>query len=280
MLRQSTFASVLISLTLALGSCASPPPADTKTASVEGRQVTYRVLGSGEPVLVMISGLGDGMDTFADIAPLLAEHGTVIIYDRAGYGGSAAATGVRDAMAADRELTALLAQSGVRGPYFVLGHSLGGLFAEYFAAHHADEIAGLILEDSRPADFTRRCEAAEVGMCTAPAVLMWIAPRGAQDEFASLSATTRQVEASRSMLHPTLVMSQSVSDNPSAREALWAEAQRDLTARYAHGRQVIAPNGGHYVHYDAQDWFVSTVLAFMTHSSDAPHAETAGQTAG
>lgn len=264
MLRQFTFASLVISLTLALSSCASPPPADTRIASVEGREVTYRVLGSGQPVLVMISGLGDGMDTFAEVAPRLAEHGTVIIYDRAGYGGSAAAIDKRDAMAADRELSALLAQSGVSGPYFVLGHSVGGLFAEYFAAHHADEIAGLVLEDSRPADFTQRCEASGVGMCTAPAALMWIAARGAQDEFASLSATTRQVEASRAHLHPTLVMTRSMSDN--ARDALWADVQHDLTARYPNGRLVSAPQGGHYVHYDAQDWFVSTVVAFTTRS--------------
>jgi pimeloyl-ACP methyl ester carboxylesterase len=264
MLRFPTLAPFLFLLTSVLGACASPPPADVRTATVEGRDLSYRVLGSGEPVLVMISGLGDGMDTFADVAPELAQHATIIIYDRAGYGGSAAATDTRDAAAADRELSALLAQSGVRGPYFVLGHSLGGQFAEYFASRHADDVEGLILEDARPADFTRVCEAAAIDMCAAPAALMLLAPQGAQDEFAALAAAAQQVEASAPTPRPTLVMSRSVSATPSTWDALWADSQTGLTARFANARHVVAPRGGHYVHADAQDWFVSTVTAFIT----------------
>ena len=108
---------------------------------------TFRVLGSGRPAVVMISGLGDGMATFDDVAAELAKTRMVIVYDRAGYGGSERANGPRDAVAAARELSGLLAQSGVAGPFVVSGHSLGGLFAEYYAATHPEQVAGLILED-------------------------------------------------------------------------------------------------------------------------------------
>lgn len=257
----ASLAAVLVS---ALSSCASPPaPADVRIANVEGRQLSYRVLGRGQPVLVMISGLGEGMSTFADVAPRLAQHATIIVYDRAGYGGSAPAPEMRDAAAMDRELSELLHQSGVRGPYVVLGHSVGGLYAEYFAAHHADEVAGLILEDSRPADFTRRCEAAHIQMCAAPAAIAMRGPKGEQQEFQALAATAQQVEASPQSDAPTLVLSRAISTRPSAWDALWAQNQNDLAARYRNGRHLNAPNGGHYIHVDAAAWFVSTVTDFL-----------------
>jgi len=269
MFRFPAIASLLFLLTPGLvGSCAAPQR-DVRTATIEAGHLSYRVLGSGHPVLVMISGLGDGMNAFEDVAPRLAEHATVIIYDRAGYGGSSAVGGPRDAVAADRELSALLAQVGVERPYYVLGHSVGGMFAEYFAAHHPDEVEGLILVDSRPGDFTRRCEAAGIDMCAAPAALMMFYPRGAQDEFAALEAIGRQVEASTRSTRPTLVISQSLSDTPSAFDRLWAERQTALAERYDNGRHEIAPSGGHYVHQDAEDWFVSTVTTFMQASEAA-----------
>src|SRR5690606_5195529 len=80
-------------------SCASAPR-DVRVAQVEDHQVAYRVLGSGAPVIVMISGLGDGMATFDAAAVQLAQSATVIVYDRAGYGGSDAVEGARDARAA------------------------------------------------------------------------------------------------------------------------------------------------------------------------------------
>lgn len=250
-----------------MASCATTP-SDARFAQVEDQRIAYRVLGSGEPVVVMISGLGDGMATFDDAAAELAKSATVIVYDRAGYGGSDAAEGVRDARAAERELSAILEQSGVTGPYVVLGHSVGGLYAEYYAAQHPDQVAGLILEDSRPADFRRACEAAGVSMCASPASLAWTMPRGAQSELAALVATETQVEAIASMNgKPVLVLSRSAPSNANTFDAAWAISQNELAARY-HARHLTAPNGGHYIHEDAAAWFIASIQAFLE-SSDA-----------
>jgi pimeloyl-ACP methyl ester carboxylesterase len=171
-----------------------------RTALVEGHRVTFRVVGTGRPAVVMISGLGDGMATFDGVAAELGKTRTVIIYDRAGYGGSAAGIGPRDAVAAERELSGVLAQSGVAGPFVLSGHSLGGLFAEYYAAKHPDQIAGLILEESRPANFSRLCEAAlRDGMCLPPAWIVWFMAKGARDEVAALGIVMDQVESAASL---------------------------------------------------------------------------------
>lgn len=239
-------------------------PRDTRTVQVDGHTVAYRVLGHGGPVLVLIPGLGDGMASFEDVAPELARTATVIVYDRAGHGGSGAATGSRDAEAIDRELFGLLRATGVAGPYVLLGHSLGGLYAEYAAAHHLEQVAGLILEESRPADFTRRCEAAKLAMCGPPAALVRFMPKGAREEIAVIDDTLIQVLASPGRgAGPVLVLSRPPAAGGEPRAALWDQAQTDLAARYPGARHLRAPAGGHYIHRDQRAWFLERVRDFL-----------------
>lgn len=249
----------------ALKACAGPAlPADERTALIDGRKVAFRVLGAGRPAVVMVSGLGEGMASFKDVAPDLARDHTVILYDRAGYGASAPTAGPRDAEGASRELSALLAQSSVPGPYVVIGHSLGGTYAEYFAARNPGAVAGLVLEESRPSDFERRCLAARAGMCGPPAMLMRFEPLGAQREFAGLEATMREVAATAPVQgKPVLVLSRAITDRPAAGDAVWRDAQADLAARYPGSAHVTAAEGGHALHKDQPTWFTAQVRTFL-----------------
>jgi pimeloyl-ACP methyl ester carboxylesterase len=256
--------TLALTLLIAAPSCATAPR-DSRFADIDGHRIAYRVLGAGKPTIVMISGLGDGMATFRDVAPELAATATVILYDRAGYGNSDASTGPRDAEAAARELSAVLEQSGACGPYVLVGHSLGGLYAEYFAAQHPGQVLGVILEESRPADFTRRCENAGISPCTLPASMAWTLPEGGRAELAALPTTVDEVERiGTTHGRPVLVLSHPLPANPSAFDVLWSTAQRDLTARYSGARQRVADGGGHYIHVDRRAWFVEVVRAFIS----------------
>ncbi|MDZ4052746.1 MAG: alpha/beta hydrolase, partial [Phenylobacterium sp.] len=148
------------------------------------------------------------------------------------------------------------------GPYILAGHSIGGLYAEYFAAHHPDAVAGLILEESRPAGFTARCRAAGLSMCVATPAMMTFAPQGAQAEVAALEATVAQVDAlAPATGKPVLVLSRAPGPKPF--DSLWTQAQSDLAARYPGALHRTAPAGGHYVHRDQRAWFVGEVTAFL-----------------
>jgi pimeloyl-ACP methyl ester carboxylesterase len=255
--------ALALGILLSAASCATTP-SDVRFAVIDGHRIAYRVLGAGGPAIVMIAGLGDGMATFQEAAPELATTATVILYDRAGYGASDAATGARDAEAAARELSAVLAQSGVSGPYVLVGHSLGGLYAEYFAAQHPDQVLGVVLEESRPADFTRRCEDAGISSCTLPASMAWTLPKGGRAELAALPMTVNQVEDIRTARSgPVLILSRPIPENSSAFDILWSTAQREHTARYPGARQLVAERGGHYIHRDQRAWFVRSVRAFV-----------------
>lgn len=255
--------TLALALLLGASSCATAPR-DVRFAEAHGHRTAYRVLGAGAPTIVLISGLGDGMTTYQDVARDLATTATVILYDRSGYGGSDTTTGPRDAEAAERELSALLEQSGASGPYVLVGHSLGGLYAEYFTARHPDQVLGVVLEESRPADFTHRCESAGISSCTPPASMAWTLPEGGRAELASLPMTESEVEQARTAHgRPVLVLSRSLPSNPSAFDVLWSSAQRDLAARYPGARQFVAGGAGHYIHRDQRTWFVASVRAFI-----------------
>jgi len=261
-----TLLSVAIVMVMLCGpvACTTAPAIIQAGAQASAPQTEYRVLGSGKPVVVMLSGLGFGMDTFDGVAAEIAKSATVIVYDRAGYGGSAVAEGPRDAAAAERELLALLKQTGVAGPYVLAGHSLGGLFAEYFAAKHPDLVAGLILEESRPADFASRCVAAGLSMCSPLPSMMKSAAQGAQGEVAVLTQTEAQVRALDPIKgKPVLVLSRPVSSDTATFAGQWSIAQDELAKRYPGSVHLVAGAGGHDIHHDQRDWYVKSLKAFL-----------------
>jgi len=116
---------------------------------VGGRRLHLECSGSGEPGVMLISGLGG---TFAawgvSFRDSIAGFSRVCAYDRAGIGWSDPAETPRTADAAARDLAALLAAAQpFDGPPVVVGHSIGGLYALHYARMHPAEVSGLVLID-------------------------------------------------------------------------------------------------------------------------------------
>jgi pimeloyl-ACP methyl ester carboxylesterase len=107
-------------------------------------------------VVVFEYGLGDRLETWRVVQDEVSLYAETFSYNRAGYEGSPSAMGTRDAATAVGELRALLTQRGLAPPYLLVGHSLGGLFMQYYARTFPDEVAGLVLVDSSHWDLTAR----------------------------------------------------------------------------------------------------------------------------
>jgi hypothetical protein len=76
----------------------------------------------------------------------LAERTTTCVYDRLGHGASDAPLAPARTLDDTRAvLEGLLAGTGLPEPYVLVGQSLGGNLHIDFAAHHPDEVAGLVL---------------------------------------------------------------------------------------------------------------------------------------
>jgi len=106
-----------------------------------------QVSGQGTPVVVLQSGLGDGQSSWSQLVPLLAGNHKVVTHDRPGRGQNPPTDSPRDPCSIATEQRALLQRAGLKPPYILVGHSLGGLYQYAYARLYPDEVAGLVLLD-------------------------------------------------------------------------------------------------------------------------------------
>ncbi|HWL36631.1 MAG TPA: alpha/beta fold hydrolase [Frankiaceae bacterium] len=111
--------------------------------------------GTGAPTVVLESGLGGSSPMWARVTSGTARTTRVCAYDRAGTGWSDDAPRPQDGLAVVDDLHRLLAVAGETGPYVLVGHSTGGVYAMTYAAQHPEQVAGMVLLDSAsPRQFT------------------------------------------------------------------------------------------------------------------------------
>jgi pimeloyl-ACP methyl ester carboxylesterase len=119
-----------------------------KTEMVGERRVEYSLSRHEGPTVVFENGLGGGLQWWAKVFPEVAKGATAFAYNRPGTGASEVATTPRDGAHVVTELRSLLESKGLKPPYILVGHSLGGLYMQYFARRYPSEVAGLVLVDS------------------------------------------------------------------------------------------------------------------------------------
>lgn len=119
-----------------------------KFYNVDGYKMHIYCAGQGSPTLILDTGLGGDSTAWGAVQPTLSKTTRVCSYDRAGYGGSSARPGTRDADHITGELHDLLTQAGITGPIILMGHSIAGLYIRVYAARYPQEVAGLVLVDS------------------------------------------------------------------------------------------------------------------------------------
>jgi pimeloyl-ACP methyl ester carboxylesterase len=110
--------------------------------------------GAGAPTVILEPGAGGSAASMGLIAPALARHTRVCVYDRAGRGWSDPAASPPDGAQIATDLHTLLHRAHVPGPYVMAGHSFGGLYVRTYAAKYPEEVAGLVLVDSTAANNT------------------------------------------------------------------------------------------------------------------------------
>ncbi|MBW8812459.1 MAG: alpha/beta hydrolase [Caulobacterales bacterium] len=111
------------------------------------RTINFRCEGTGAPTVLLESGFGADSGAWFKVQPALARTTRVCAYDRAGYGYSDPGPLPRDGAAIARDLDQALVAARIDGPYVLVGHSAGGLYARLFAARRLQDVKGLVLLD-------------------------------------------------------------------------------------------------------------------------------------
>lgn len=140
------------------------------------RKMYMKCIGTGSPTVVLIAGAKDRGDSGWDTLPLGKEGASVFsevgkftrvcTYDRPGTISIKEETFERSrsdpvpqpitAKDASTDLHALLIASKEKGPYVIVGHSAGALFARLYAAMYPEGICGLVLVDGTTDDLRNR----------------------------------------------------------------------------------------------------------------------------
>lgn len=241
------------------------------TADVDLHHVV-RLEGHGTRTVILEAGLGDTLDIWKDVQSRIAAGcARTLSYNRAGYVGSDAAVGPRDSETIVAELRAELKRRNIDPPYVLVGHSLGGLYMQYFARNYPKEVAGLLLVDSthwhQGMVVDNSANTPYLGRTAVTLFMPWIMRR----EIADSATAGQQVHASPEAAgFPTIVLSSTrgpLGESPTAR-AQSADMQDEIAADFPGAEHVRVPDSGHYIQRDHPEVVVGAARELAGCTSD------------
>ena len=122
-----------------------PPPG--QMLAVDGRAMHIDCQGYGDLPVIFEAGLGNWSIHWSAVRRLLGKDFLTCAYDRAGYGWSEPGFPPRSGPRMVAELHGLLSAKGLKPPYILVGHSLGGLLVRIYSRQYPGEVAGMVLVD-------------------------------------------------------------------------------------------------------------------------------------
>jgi pimeloyl-ACP methyl ester carboxylesterase len=128
------------------------PPPTGRMIDLGGYKLHLDCTGKGKPTVVLSIG-GGGLSTdWALVQSKVAAFTRVCSYDRSGAAWSDLGPKPRTMDQEAFDLHRLLTSAGERGPYVVVGQSLGGMVVRIFAEEHPNEVVGVVLVDAYSED--------------------------------------------------------------------------------------------------------------------------------
>lgn len=226
-----------------------------QVAQTRSGRMSYVVSGNGPATLVLLNGAGVSLDGWRALYPRIETLGRVFAWNRPGVQGSDAPTHAQTGTAVVAALRELLRYAGLEPPYVLVGHSLGGLYANLFARLHPQDTAAVLLLDAahpRDHEVLRRHE---TGFARAIANVLALPQKllraNLHAEIEWVGETVRELEAAGPFPDvPLAVVTGGKAPpawmmSPAAVGARRAH-QQDLARLSPRGEQVIAQRSGHF----------------------------------
>jgi pimeloyl-ACP methyl ester carboxylesterase len=265
------------------------------TFDLRGRRLRYVCRGEGEPTVVIDQGGGYSIEKcFLEAVPMgwrkvfdaLARTRRVLMHDRAGLGWSYEPTKPRSCSQQVKELRALLRHAQIGPPYLLVGHSVGGFNARWFAAQYPQEVAGVVLVDSsHPDQWTRFGRLIPRPVSGEPSALQRLRqkpdPSGTPERIDYVTSADEVRTAGTLGDTPLIVLSRSPNatrprglpvDIAAGIEQVWSELQRDLLNLSTRSAQIVATHAGHNIDEDEPQLVTEAILKLLRETGPrGPH---------
>jgi pimeloyl-ACP methyl ester carboxylesterase len=275
-------------------------PGPGPLVDIGGHRLHLTCLGEGRPTVILDAGLGGTSRDWVLVQDRLAAHTQVCAYDRAGMGYSDPGPEPRSPARIADELRRLLKSAGVPGPYVLVAHSLSGKSARLFAGAHPEDVAGIVLVDTRSEkiDAVTSPEEAEAFAAARQrqSVLLTLArklglvrllgsiltdepslPPGVATEMALLQTQPQSLRATTAeglarTMDDAALTGASLAEIPlvvvAAGDSItgipgWAEAQTELATLSREGRLAVAEGSSQLVQIDQPEIVIDAVVSVL-----------------
>ena len=228
---------------------AAPSVLNLQKADVAGRTISLLTGGKGAVAVVFEGGFGAGIASWSTVQKDVAEFARTVSYDRAGLGQSDVGPKPRSAKQIALELHTALEKAGIKPPYVLVGHSLGGVYVRVFADAYPNEIAGLVLVDPSQEAFDEWTKKNAAQQRKAEEGRVSQAAQGLRDEWQALDATYAQARASKVLKGiPVTLISATRDESGMAAEAkkVWLEKQKEWLSTVPGSKHIVIDKG-HFV---------------------------------
>jgi pimeloyl-ACP methyl ester carboxylesterase len=276
-----------------VGTDQNPPPPLGKLVDVGGYRVHLYCTGKGSPTVVIV-GAGFSFN-WGLVQPEVAKFAQVCSYDHSGIGWSD--DGPKDSCSLRvSEVHTALKNAGIKGPYVLVGHSLGGLVARLYAGRYPDDVTGIVFVDHAFSSILRpphpgAMKALPPSVTPPPPTLLTPGKTmGIEDDpnFSKLSAQDRELHLwamsqprtlaalrGNSEMMPTCIAeadaiakehTQPLGDKPlvdvstdTMRSPEYIKLQTDLLSLSQNSKELIAEKSGHFIIIDRPDVVIDAI---------------------
>ena len=121
--------------------------------TINEEKIHYEIKGTGEPWIIMVTGIGRDLNDLDSIYNDLSKETTVLRYSRAGLGKSTFNNKGADFDETVDELTKLIEKLNGPDPFILSGHSYGGLIIRSYTTQNTSRVAGLMSLDPNFEDY-------------------------------------------------------------------------------------------------------------------------------
>ena len=193
---------------------APPYPPPGILVDVGGHRVHLYCTGEGNPAVIIVGG-GFSFD-WSLVQSAVAKHTRVCTYDASGTAWSDSGP-LLDCADRVNEVHSLLSKAEVKGPYVLVGLSIGALVARLYADQHASDVAGIVLVDHAFLDTAiRNASPAAIPGLDSPPVLISQTPIvltvEETSDFDKLPQRAKELHRWAVSLHPALPTVETAQD--------------------------------------------------------------------